>query len=48
MQTLVELDQNILSFFNGSSSLFVDNLALILTSGLTWIPLYLSLLYVVI
>ena len=28
--------------------MFVDNLAVILTSGLTWIPLYLSLLYIVI
>ncbi len=42
------MDLKILSFFNGSESLFVDNVALILTSALTWIPLYLSLLYVVI
>lgn len=48
MQTLTDIDQSILAFFNGSDSLFVDNLAVILTSGLTWIPLYLSLLYVVI
>ena len=42
------IDQDLLFLFNGSPSLFVDNLALTLTSGLTWIPLYLSLLYVVI
>ena len=48
MQTLIEIDRSILDFFNGSDSLFVDNLAVILTSGLTWIPLYLSLLYIVI
>lgn len=48
MQTLIDIDLNILEFFNGSNSLFIDNLAVILTSGLTWIPLYLSLLYVVI
>jgi len=48
MQTLTDIDRSILAFFNGSNSLFVDNLAVILTSGLTWIPLYLSLLYVVI
>lgn len=48
MQTLIEIDRNILAFFNGSDSLFLDNLAVVLTSGLTWIPLYLSLLYVVI
>lgn len=48
MQTLIEIDRNILAFFNGSDSLFLDNLAVVLTSGLTWIPLYLSFLYVVI
>ena len=48
MQTLVEIDREILSFFNGSDSLFIDNLAVFLTSGVTWIPLYLALLYVVI
>ena len=48
MQTLTDIDRSILAFFNGSDSLFVDNLAVILTSGVTWIPLYLSLLYVVI
>lgn len=48
MQTLTDIDRSVLAFFNGSGSLFVDNLAVILTSGLTWIPLYLSLLYVVI
>ena len=47
MQTLTDIDRSVLAFFNGSDSLFVDNLAVILTSGLTWIPLYLSLLYVV-
>lgn len=48
MQTLIELDRSILALFNGSDSLFLDNLAVVLTSGLTWIPLYLSLLYIVI
>ncbi|MCD8203393.1 MAG: phosphatase PAP2 family protein [Prevotella sp.] len=46
--TLTEVDRYILAFINGSDSLFLDNLAVVLTSGLTWIPLYLSLLYVVI
>ncbi|MCD8291219.1 MAG: phosphatase PAP2 family protein [Prevotella sp.] len=45
---LTESDRYILAFFNGSDSLFMDNLSVVLTSGLTWIPLYLSLLYVVI
>ena len=48
MQTLVDIDRGLLAFFNGSDSLFMDNLVVTLTSGLTWIPLYLSLLYVVI
>lgn len=48
MQTLVDIDRTLLAFFNGSESLYVDNLAVALTSGFTWIPLYLSLLYVVI
>lgn len=45
---LIETDRAILSFFNGSESLFLDNISVILTSGLTWIPLYVSLLYVVV
>lgn len=48
MRALMDLDNSILAFFNGSESLFLDNLAVNLTSGLTWIPLYLSLLYIVI
>ena len=47
MHTLIEIDRNLLVFFNGSDSLFLDNLVVTLTSGLTWIPLYLSLLYIV-
>lgn len=46
--TLIELDTQLLSIFNGSNSLFFDGLMVTLTSGLTWIPLYLSLLYLVI
>jgi len=48
MGTLIDLDRDLLSLFNGSSSLFTDNLAVTLTSGLTWIPLYLALFYMVI
>ena len=48
MQGLLELDKMIFFMLNGSSSLFLDNMALVLTSGLTWIPLYLSLLYIII
>ena len=34
---LLELDRLVLSWFNGSNSLFIDSLALSLTSGFTWI-----------
>ncbi len=37
-----------LAFFNGSESLFLDGLIVTLTSGATWIPLYVALLYLVI
>ncbi|MGN1375972.1 MAG: phosphatase PAP2 family protein [Prevotella sp.] len=42
------IDHDLLFLLNGSDSLFVDNLALLLTSGITWIPIYVSLLYVII
>ena len=41
-------DLGILQFFNNSSSLFYDTFAQVLTNGLTWIPLYLALIYLVI
>lgn len=43
-----QLDQNILMMLNGSESVLLEHLVLILTSAYTWIPLYLSLLYLVI
>ena len=46
--SFLELDRQILAFFNGSDSLFIDGIAMTLTSGLTWIPLYLGLFYLVI
>lgn len=42
------IDRRVLAFFNESGNLFADSLATTLTSGLTWIPLYLTLLYLVI
>lgn len=48
MNTLIDIDRDLLFLVNGSHSLFFDNLMVVLTSGLTWIPLYLALLYVVI
>ena len=46
--SLLEIDRQILAFFNGSDSLFIDGFAMTLTSGLTWIPLYLGLFSLVI
>lgn len=48
METLIQLDQQMLLALNGSQSLFVDGLAHVLTTAATWIPLYLSLFYLVI
>ncbi|MDD7258249.1 MAG: phosphatase PAP2 family protein [Prevotellaceae bacterium] len=48
MHLLKELDQWLLFLFNGSDSLFLDGMITVLTSGLTWIPLYVSLAYIVI
>ena len=47
MQELISLDQQLLLWFNGSDSLFIDSMAMTLTSKWTWIPLYLSLFYLV-
>lgn len=46
--TILQLDQQLLLALNGSHSLFVDTLAQALTTAATWIPLYLSLFYLVI
>lgn len=48
LETLCEWDRELLLLFNGSDSSFVDSLMLILTSGFTWIPLYVAMLYIVI
>ena len=47
-QTIIDLDKQLLLWFNGSQSLYVDILVRTLTNALTWIPFYLSLFYVVI
>lgn len=41
-------DVEILLWFNGSGSFILDSIAMTLTNALTWIPLYLGMLYVVI
>ena len=45
--TLIELDKQLLLAINGSDSLFLDGFVNTLTTAATWIPLYLSLFYLV-
>lgn len=47
IEKLINIDKTLLPIFNGSGSMFVDRLAITLTSGYTWIPLYVVLLYLV-
>jgi len=42
-----EIDRQALLAVNGSDSLFLDSMAHILTTALTWLPLYISLFYLV-
>ena len=44
---IIEFDKQLLLAVNGSSSLFLDGLVTVLTTAATWIPLYLSLFYLV-
>lgn len=47
-QTIENIDRFFLYVFNGSDSMFVDELALLLTNGFTWIPLYVALIVLVV
>lgn len=42
-----DMDMQVLSIFNGSDNIMLDQMVQILTSGLTWIPLYVMLFFVV-
>ena len=46
--SIIGFDKQLLLFFNGSDSLFLDGMAKTLTTASTWIPLYVALLYLVI
>lgn len=48
IDTLIQIDKQLLLALNGSHSLFVDGLAHVLTTASTWIPLYIALFYLVI
>lgn len=46
--TLLQIDVAVLHFFNGGGNMLMDQIVWVLTSGLTWIPLYLALFYIVV
>jgi undecaprenyl-diphosphatase len=47
IETLIAFDKQLLLAVNGSDSLFLDGFVMTLTTAATWIPLYLSLFYLV-
>lgn len=48
MTELLNIDRWLLGLLNGSDSLFLDSVATTLTAGMTWVPLYFALLYLVV
>lgn len=46
-ETLIQLDRQLLLAINGSESLYLDTLVRTLTAAVTWIPLYVSLFFLV-
>lgn len=46
--SLLDIDMSVLHFFNGAGgNLLIDQMVWVLTQGVTWIPLYLVLFYIV-
>jgi undecaprenyl-diphosphatase len=48
MEKLIELDKELLLFFNSLHNPVLDPIMLVITNSLTWIPLYMILLYYII
>ncbi len=48
LQTIIDFDKQLLLLLNGSESLFLDSMVTTLTNAWTWVPLYISLLIIVI
>ncbi len=48
METIIHFDKQLLLLLNGSDSVFLDYVVMMLTDGKTWIPLYLALFYVIV
>ena len=47
-QQIIDFDKQLLLMLNGSESLFLDSMVMTLTTAWTWVPLYISLLIIVI
>ena len=47
-QPIIDFDKQLLLMLNGSESLFLDSMVMTLTTAWTWVPLYISLLIIVI
>lgn len=45
--SLLDADLAVLHFFNGGGNMLMDQIVWVLSSGFTWIPLYLALFYIV-
>lgn len=48
LESLISLDRQLLLWLNGSDSVYLDGLAWTLTSAVTWVPLYVALLWMVV
>lgn len=48
MEEIIHFDKQLLLAVNGSDSVFLDYVVLMLTNAKTWIPLYLGLFYVIV
>lgn len=48
LESLISLDRQLLLWLNGSGSVYLDGLAWTLTSAVTWVPLYVALLWMVV
>lgn len=48
IDSLLQFDSNLLLSLNGSNSQFVDGWMMTLTTGYTWIPLYIALFYLIV
>lgn len=48
MQEIIQFDKQLLLMLNGSESVYLDGVVLTLTKAATWIPLYVSLFYMLV